>query len=135
MKTQKKKRTIQTPASTGFYGLRSASVNAPTATYTAIDTPSDTVKSVMEAGQQQLAEQNEKAKEDAVIYAQKRKEYLEQQQEKENKRQSRGNILKGVFSTVGSILGSEFGTAGMAAGNILGSLTGEGIEALAEHFE
>ena len=134
MKTQRKKRTIQTPASTGFYGLRAASVNAPTASYIANDAPSEEVQKVLKEGQQQLDEQNEKSKQDAAVYAQKRSEYLQQQQNKENIRKSRGNILSSIGSAIGGALGAEFGIPGMALGNVLGGLAGQGTEAIIDLF-
>lgn len=119
----------------GFSGFRSAAVNAPTVTYSAIpDSESSVLKEVRAAGQQQVAEQNAKAQQDAIVNEQKRREYLQEQADKEAKRQKRGNILHMVGSAIGTIAGAEFGTPGMALGNLLGGLAGDGTEALIEQF-
>jgi sorbitol-specific phosphotransferase system component IIBC len=138
MKAKKRTRNFSRPALMGSFQqpipLRAAAINAPTATYTAIDTPSDVVKDVQKAGQEQIAQENAKAQQDAIINEQKHAEYLEQQQSKENAKQKRENIIKGVGSTVGTVIGAEFGAPGMALGNFLGGLAGEGINSLINLF-
>jgi hypothetical protein len=139
MKAKKRSRNFSRPALMGSFQqpipLRAAAINAPTATYTAIpDAPSDNVKQVLAAGQEQKDQENAKAQQDAIIYEQKRNEYLQQQADKENAKRSRENIIKGVGSTVGTVIGAEFGAPGMALGNFLGGLAGEGINSLINLF-
>jgi hypothetical protein len=139
MKAKKRGRNFSRPALMGSFQqpipLRAAAINAPTATYTAIpDASSDNVKQVLAAGQEQKDQENAKAQQDAIINEQKRKEYLQQQADKEATRRKRGGILHTVGSIVGTLAGAEFGMPGVALGSLIGGAAGDATEALIENF-